>query len=268
MDINVEKRINMLIAAYNKVVGGIDNRAMHSTDRAYGGIIRAGKGKLLETMTAELVNIAWEDVLHQNQSRLKINKEKMPVTVNENYISRIKDTRVKEYVKTHRRELVYKFGTDVQVFIDNKLVLPIECKSYTENAMIKRILFDAELMFEIARTPKYYLVQLESMLGGDYCELNDVTFGSPATHALLSHVDIDLEIITLLKGERKVDQPIHKKEFFKELHAKELEKAIHIFADALKKYATSSSFTYSFDNTYGNLKVSEAEPTPYRTKEK
>ena len=239
MDLLVEKKVDSLIADYNNVVGGIDNAAMHSSDRAYGGIIRAGKGTLLEEMTAKLVKIAWIDVLKQDPHRIDTNKEKKAVTVRDHYISKIKDPKVKEYVKANQKELVYKFGTDVQVFIDDKLVLPIECKTYTENAMLKRILFDAVLMREVRGTKTYYLVQLESMLGGDYCELNDVTYGSPATHALLSHVDIDLEIITLLKGERKVDRPIHKKEFFKELKAKELMKAINIFADALSPYCHS-----------------------------
>ena len=61
-------------------------------------------------------------------------------------------------------------------------------------------------MKEAVGTDTYYLVQLESQLGGDYSELNDITYGSPATHALLSHVDVELKIITLLKGERKVDK--------------------------------------------------------------
>lgn len=102
--------------------------------------------------------------------------------------------------------------------------------------MLKRILFDAKLMKEAVGTNTYYLVQLESQLGGDYSELNEVTYGSPATHALLSHVDVELIIITLLKGERKVDRPIHKIEFYKELKMKELKKAVEIFAKALHKY--------------------------------
>ncbi len=103
--------------------------------------------------------------------------------------------------------------------------------------MLKRILFDAELMKEAVGTNTYYLVQLESQLGGDYGELNEVTYGSPATHALLSHCDVDLKIITLLKGERKVDRPIHKAEFFKELKITELQKAVLLFANDLKSYA-------------------------------
>ena len=76
MSYQVRKKINTIIAAYNNVVGSIDNAAMHSTDRAYGGIVRSGKGKLLEAMTAELVTIAWVDVLEQRRERLNINKEK------------------------------------------------------------------------------------------------------------------------------------------------------------------------------------------------
>lgn len=236
MDRTVQNKLNALISAYNKLVMGIDDTAAMSQDRAYGGIIRAGKGALVENMAACLVEIAWVDVLHQNINRLEINKKKMPIGINDAYINRISNPTVREYVRKHRSELIYKFGTDVQVFIDKKLVLPIECKAYSENAMLKRILFDASLMKEAVGTNKYYLVQLESQLGGDYSELNDITFGSPATHALLSHIDVELEIITLLKGERKVDKPIHKAEFYKELKIESLERAVKIFANDLERY--------------------------------
>lgn len=232
----METKLQTLIAAYNKLVNGIDDAAATNHDRAYGGIIRAGKGKLVESMTSQLVQIAWTDVLHQDLARMEINKKKMPICITDEYITRISDMRVKEYVINNRDKLVYKFGTDVQVFIDGKLVLPIECKAYSENAMLKRILFDAALMKEAVGTNTYYLVQLESQLGGDYSELNDITYGSPATHALMSHIDVELKIITLLKGERKVDRPIHKAEFYKELQMSELKKAVSLFANDLRKY--------------------------------
>ena len=38
-------------------------------------------------------------------------------------------------------------------------------------------------------------------------------------------------------GERKVDRPIHKAEFFKELRISELQKAVLLFANDLKSYA-------------------------------
>ncbi|NLY85650.1 MAG: restriction endonuclease [Tissierellia bacterium] len=233
----VEKKLKILINAYNKLVKGIDDAASMSEDRAYGGIIRAGKGKLVEKVTSHLVQIAWTDILDQDPSRMEINKKKIPIGIKDDYIQRISNPKVKAYVISNRDKLVYKFGTDVQVYIDGRLVLPIECKSYTENAMLKRILFDAKLMKEARGINTYYLVQLESQLGGDYSELNDISYGSPATHALLSHVDVELKIITLLKGERKVDRPIHKPEFFKELKMNELKKAVNLFANDLKRYA-------------------------------
>lgn len=232
----LEKRLKTLIAAYDKLVLGIDAEAVESSDRAYGGIIRAGKGCLVESMATELVRIAWEVILKQNGSRISVDKKKIPVKIKEGYIDRIKNEKVKEYVRENQDNLVYKFGTDVQVYVDGKLVLPIECKAYTENAMMKRILFDASLMKETKGINKYYLVQLESQLGGDYSQLNEVTYGSPATHALLSHVDVDLEIITLLSGERKVDKPIHKLDYYKPLTIESLKKAVELFANDLTEY--------------------------------
>ena len=232
----IEEKLNEIIVDYNQLVRNIDNAAKTRDDRAYGGMIRAFKGELVESIAEKLVKIAWLDVLNQEPIRIEINKKKMPIGISDDYITRISDIEVRNYVKSHRDSLIYKFGTDVQVFIDGKLVLPIECKAYTENAMLKRILFDAKLMKEAVGTNAYYLLQLESQLGGDYSELNEVTYGSPATHALLSSVDVELIIITLLKGERKVDRPIHKIEFYKELKMKELKKAVEIFAKALHKY--------------------------------
>ncbi|NLJ90119.1 MAG: hypothetical protein GX323_04390 [Clostridiales bacterium] len=42
------KDIQSLINAYEFLVRGIETKAKESEDRSYGGIIRAGKGKLVE----------------------------------------------------------------------------------------------------------------------------------------------------------------------------------------------------------------------------
>jgi hypothetical protein len=233
---NLKDELNSIIAAYNKLVKGINETALDNDDRAYGGIIRAGKGELVESIAKQLVRSAWCTILDQPISRLSMDKKKFKISVKDDYIERIKEPHIKNYLERNKSTMIYKFGTDVHVYIDDKLVIPIECKAYTENAMIKRILFDAALMQEAKRINKYYLLQLESQLGGDYCELNDLTYGSPSTHALISHFDIELEIITLLKGERKVDKPIHKLEYFKPLEFKRLEWAANLFATDLKQY--------------------------------
>lgn len=79
----VETKLNTLITTYDKLVKGIDEQAAISRDRAYGGVIRAGKGELVESLVTHLVQIAWEDVLHQNRARMEINKKKMPIGINE-----------------------------------------------------------------------------------------------------------------------------------------------------------------------------------------
>jgi len=129
----------------------------------------------------------------------------------------------------------YRIKPDVQVYVDDNFKISIECKAYTENAMLKRILVDCTLIKHVFPDVKFVLLQLESQLGGDYSEVfKGVHFGSPSTHTLLSYFDIDLNIITLLEGERKVDKPIHKSEFFKPLKMEPLIKAINVLKELLK----------------------------------
>ena len=52
---------------------------------------------------------------------------------------------------------------------------------------------------------------------GDYSELNKITFGSYSSHTLMSYFDCGLKITTFLKGERNINEPIHKKEYYKPL---------------------------------------------------
>lgn len=237
IDVMTKEKFEEIIAYYNGLLTGLEESARQS-ERAYGGYLRAFKGELVEYIAKQLVELAWASILKQEKSRLKIDKKKIPVYLTDkyDYISHIENRDVRKFLYDNKENIAYKFGTDVQVYVDNQLVLPIECKAYTENAMLKRIIFDAELMREVKGCKKYFLLQLESQLGGDYSSLNDTTYGSPATHALLSHAETEIEIITLLKGERNVDKPIHKPEYFKELEYGQLVKAATIFAESLSPY--------------------------------
>ena len=127
----------------------------------------------------------------------------------------------------------YNLKVDIHVYIDDIFKLAVECKAFTENAMLKRILVDFTLLKQLFPNLNFVLFQLESQLGGDYSELKKVKFGSRSTHTLLSYFDIDLHIITLLEGERKIDQPIHKKEHYKELKQESLIKALQVLKNLL-----------------------------------
>lgn len=58
----IEKSIAELIKAYSLLVQGIERKATDAENRAYGGVIRAGKGILVEGIAKRLVDIAWRDL--------------------------------------------------------------------------------------------------------------------------------------------------------------------------------------------------------------
>lgn len=234
---NNDDEIKEITDAYNALMKNIENEATGSEDgRAYGGIVRAGKGKLVESIAKILVQLAWKR-LNQNPNRLEIIGRRIKIPIKEGYIEKLEDGEVKEHIKNNLEDYHYPYKPDVLISIDDKIVLEIECKAYTENAMFKRILVDASLLKTLYPKIQFVLLQLESQLGGDFSELNKVTFGSTSTHTLLSYFDIDLHIISLLEGERLVDKPIHKPEFFKPLTRESLENAVEVIVGILREYA-------------------------------
>jgi hypothetical protein len=234
--------VQQIINAYTRVVGGIDAEAHNpESERAYGGIIRAGKGKIHESITKQLISLAWRK-LEQPESNLQIEHFTTYIPLNQGYIERIQNPEIKEYLQGRLPSLRYPMAIDWTVSIRKEdmsgfqPIVGIECKTYTENAMLKRVLVDCSLLSTIYPDMSFILVQLESQLGGDFSELNPITYGSPSTHTLFSYFGIDLDIITLLRGERKVDRPIHKAEFFKPLERGSLEIAINQISQVLDRY--------------------------------
>lgn len=114
----------------------------------------------------------------------------------------------------------------------------VECKTYAENAMLKRILVDYTLLTGTHAGLVCTLFQLESQLGGDYSSLSEgETMGSRSTHTLMSYFpSVNLHIVTLLEGERNISRPIHKPEHFKELKPENLDRAIAHYADLLRPF--------------------------------
>lgn len=164
------KELQGIIDAYNYLVQGIDKRAKESNERAYGGILRAGKGKLVESVAEQLVRIAWKD-LGMNESRLSFGHHTIKIPINREYINKIKSPEVQDYIRANINRMYYRIKPDVQVYIDNNFKISIECKAYTENAMLKRILVDCTLIKHVFPNVKFILLQLESQLGGDYSDV-------------------------------------------------------------------------------------------------
>jgi hypothetical protein len=224
---------------YNALVGKMDKKAHADEEegnRSYGGAVRTAKGSLVEEIAKDLVEIAWDE-LGGDMIRISFLRENIRIPIKPDYLKRVRPPEVAEYIKTHIEQYHYGHKTDVHVSIDGRLVMGIECKAYAENAMLKRLLIDFTLLKQAAPGLKCVLLQLESQLSGDYSQpLKAVAYGSPSTHTLLSYFDVDLHIITLLEGERKVNKPIHKREHFKALTEPALRKAIDTLKDLLSEF--------------------------------
>jgi len=231
----IEKSIAELIKTYSLLVQGIERKATDAENRAYGGVIRAGKGILVEGIAKRLVDIAWRD-LNRKPEKLSLARASVKIPLKKDYLAKIKNPDVSDYIKKNISKYYYSLKTDIHVSINGKFALAIECKAYAENAMLKRILVDFTLLKQVYPDLSFVLFQLESQLGGDYSKTGKIHYGSAPTHTLLSYFDIDLHIITLLEGERKVDRPIHKNDYYKELKAESLLAAVGAFKEILRDF--------------------------------
>jgi hypothetical protein len=229
-----DKDIQSIIDDYKSSVTEIESSAKYSKERAYGGVVRAGKGALVERIAKKLVEIAWRDLGGEGK-RLSLERETIKIPLNEDYLKKIKSPEVRKYIAENIKDYHYPLKTDVHVHIDRKFRIAIECKAYTENAMLKRILVDFTLFKQVFSDLSFVLLQLESQLGGDYSEATKTKYGSPSTHTLLSYFDVDLNIITLMRGERKVERPIHKQKYYKLITRESLLSAVEALKELLPR---------------------------------
>jgi len=231
---NNRPTIKGIIEIYNNVLQFAETNALQQRERAYGGLMRTLKGGLQELITGEVIKLAWYN-LSGSLERLDINSKKIRIPIQKSYVKQIKDEKVKEHILKHIDDYYYGLSVDKHIFIDNKFVMGIECKAYTENAMIKRILIDFHLLKLVHKDIACFLFQLESQLGGDYSALPKTIYGSVSTHSIMSYFeDVDLHIFTLLEGERSITKPIHK--FFKPLKYDNVDRAVKLLENYLKEF--------------------------------
>lgn len=207
----------------------LNAESTNNKSRAKAGVVRSIKGTLVADMTEAMVKIAWKEK-GGTPYALTFNQKRELLHVSEDYISRQEDHAIRKFLNENR-EKGFGYSVDKHVFIDRQLVLGIECKAYTENAMLKRILADFTLLKQTHPEMNCLLVQLENMLGGDYGNGEESQVGSMPSHALMSQFDFKLNIITLLEGDRKVDEPVHEPKHFKPLK----EKLVRIAIERMKK---------------------------------
>ncbi len=181
----------------------------------------------MERMARDIVTTAWF-AKTGNQDGIRFAKGRHRIDLNLHYLARLPDG-IRQFISANKENYYHGLGCDVQVHIDDRFTLAVECKAYSENAMLKRILVDATLLESKYPELRFALFQLESMLGGDYSETIVEPKGSPASHTIMSYFDVNLNIVTLLDGERHIDHPIHKQQFYKPLSMASLRRAVQQF---------------------------------------
>ena len=202
------------------------------------GQTRGAKGMLVESIVNAIVRLAWHEI-GGDAFRFNIQRQTGEIAIDEDYVKNLTPESIRDHVERNKGRYIYKVELDRAVQIDRELILGIECKSYIENAMLKRTLKDFELIAKLLYPKLIFCVfQLENSLGGDYGDAGKpVQFGSESTHTLLSHApEVHLEIITLLDGDRKSNREIHKPEYFKELPVENVETCVNKFRALLEPF--------------------------------
>ena len=213
---------------YADVLGKIDN------NRKIGGILRSNTGIFVEYAAHSIALMAWKD-LGGDMDKIRVSKEKILVPVKEEYIES-QSEEIKSFLDS-RQNKGYQCSVDKHVYIENELVLAIECKAYAENAMLKRIITDMGFIKSTYPAAKCYLFMLESQLGGDYSELKENPLGSYSSHAIISNTGVkDFKILPHVKGDRLVKAPIFERKFYKPISKRMLDRTLKLFKNDLIKY--------------------------------
>ena len=226
------KDIDSLVSYYEEIIQNLQKEESQ-------GQIRAKKGDLVTVLARGVVRLAWHELNFKEDDLTFRSSYKVELDIQDEYIKKLAEE-IKIDIKKNLDKYKYKLKIDVPVFHNNNLFVAIECKAYAENAMLKRVLLDAEIVRRNYPNIKNVLFQLENQMGGDYSNINkSLHLGSGSSHALMSFFPkVKLHVITLLEGERKINQPIHQKEYYKPLTKKSVERAVNtmksIIYDALE----------------------------------
>lgn len=237
-----QELVEPVLRDYRSRVGNIDAQATASVaagTRAYGGQVRMSKGGMVEEIAERLALAAWTIVLGQPRSSIEVRNgaaDKHTVKVRDGYLDRAIRTDAERRLLAKPDARLYRISVDRHVYINRSFALAIECKAYAETAMLKRIMVDAQLLHDYAGLDSFCVLMLESQMGGDYSSNLVDPAGSGAAHAIMSQFDVDMRIVVLLEGERKVDRPIHKAAYYKEPTPEALRAAAYTMADLLRRH--------------------------------
>ena len=138
---------------------------------------RNRKGKIIEEACEKMWKTSWH-LLAMPDNRLKINNMKIPYDYipknkkGELLLSEIKESIQDKKLKGKKKQGKGSgIGTDLNIYVDERLVVVAEIKTYCDISMFKRAYSEFESIVAISPAcPTFVLFQCENALGGDMHE--------------------------------------------------------------------------------------------------
>ena len=133
-----------------------------------------------------------------------------------------------------------KIEIDSLVGVDGKPVTGFECKAYTENAMMKRVLFDYSAL--VSHAPEFstvFLFQLQNAMGDGL----QYKIGEALNSRLYNMARIqmkmrlpEIRVVTLLPESRSSLRALHDADVTADLSDDRISEIIDVFKDTLRKF--------------------------------
>lgn len=196
-----------ILSFYNQHMLTVNNEALLAEN--YGGYLRGHNGCLVENIAIMFLTSICEE-LELKDVTIDSKKERL-YDKDGNY---------------------YDFSIDIQLKYKDKIFIVIEAKTYCEISMFKRVLFDREIAKRHQGVEKAFLLQLEDAMGNE--GVGSKIKYSPTVKFLLNE-GYDINILTLLEGQRRSSRPISKPEFFKELKPEVLDDIRNVLKKAIQE---------------------------------
>lgn len=112
--------------------------SIHAMYEMTGGQIRAAKSKLVVDLLDAIVHLSWCEMGGES-NRFEVVTRRVKIPIEPDYVKNLTPKSTQNYIEKNKEGYFYPIELDLAGMIDSRLVLGIECKSYAENAMLKRL---------------------------------------------------------------------------------------------------------------------------------
>jgi hypothetical protein len=136
------------------------NTKIKALENLHGGKMRHSKGKLIEQCYRLVVRTTWTEGIGADPRRITISKKKIP------YSCKPRENGLLYAEITASQEKSHGIGLDAFVYIDERLVMGSESKSYCDKSMYKRAHGEFESLVAIDPSVNLVIFQAENALGG------------------------------------------------------------------------------------------------------